>query len=163
MFRWLISPIKNQLFEGVVEYLMKEERFIKQKKNLLRKEVCNLVAIRILRKKSLKGDVFTIYYENLFKYLKFRDILSLVKKTVTPLVNKKSNELNLTTSEISLICKDKENEKLKSEMQAITLSYLYLMLTIKSPNIGAGDVATFEFQTGLSKYSAFYKKKVTTW
>ena len=32
------------------------------------------------------------------------------------------------------------------------------MLTIKSPNIGTGDVATFKFQTGLSKYSAFYKE-----
>ena len=103
--------------------------------------------------------VLQIFKANLFKYTirsSFNDLRLLIVNEVTPVINKKITEKNLTKSEISSTCQNKENEELKHKMEAMILSYMYLFLDKKAYKIGAGDLAASKFQTGLSERDALY-------
>ena len=76
--------------------------------------------------------------------------MKLMKREIMPLVNQKTKEQNLTKSEISSVCNDFVNEKMKKEMESVILSFLFLALQNKDPKIGTGDIVASRFRTGLT-------------
>ena len=161
-FDWLISRMHNKVFESIEKFLLTEKTFIKAKGNIFKDETCYLVALNIKKKiPSLK--IRNIFLRNMYKYNNFKDLLSFLRKEVSPLIIEAKSQYNLTKSEISTACKDRKNEKIKSMMEAMLLSYMYLFLGKKNTNLGAGDIATSSLGTGLSpgagtnKHGIYYR------
>ena len=76
--------------------------------------------------------------------------MKLIKRAVTPLVNEKTKEHNLTKSDISSVCNNFDNEKMENEMQSEILSFLFLAINGQvDPRICAGDIVASRFRTGL--------------
>ena len=77
--------------------------------------------------------------------------MKLIKRAVTPLVNEKTKEHNLTKSDISSVCNNFDNEKMENEMQSEILSFLFLAINGQvGPRIGTGDIVSSKFRTGLT-------------
>ena len=144
--------MNNQLFDGVDEFLLRERTFLK-KGGMFKNEVQQLMALKLLKKYSLKNLIRKIFMSNLYKYRDFSDLLSLIKREISPLITEtfSSSNINATKSELNSIYKDPENSNLKESMEAMLLSYMFLFLSESSGSIGAGDLATAGFINDLSK------------
>ena len=44
LYRWLIGPLTNILFDSIEKYLLEEKRFISSKGRIFKNEVCELIA-----------------------------------------------------------------------------------------------------------------------
>ena len=162
MFEWLLGPMNNILFDGIVNYLLKEQKFINSKGKIFKNEVCGLMAlhdIKHVKIQVIRNLIYFSHYENLFKYKRFKDLMSSMKRELTPIIKKMTNEQNLTKSEISSVCSDPTRKELKEKIQAMILSYLFMFLE-KELEIGAGDIAASasNFPTGLSnRHSSYFE------
>ena len=157
LFAWLISPMANDLFDGLENYLLYVNQEFLKRSSMFRTQVCGLVALKKLRKYSMKKELRKVYLLNMFKYRNFNNLKRFMTNEVTPFISKKVEEYNLTKSEISSACNDPKNTILKKEMEAMILSYMYLFLDTVS-YLGAGDLAASELPTGLSSRSVYYEE-----
>ena len=105
-YTWLLSTMKNELFDSIEEFLIHEQSFIQSKRGLVKNEVCSLVAIHQRRKKSLKGEIRDLFQYNLFKFRDFQNIVNVTKQ-VTPLIYEVITRENLTKSDVLTACNDK--------------------------------------------------------
>ena len=150
LFDWLVGPINDGLFSKIQKFLILEGIFIKSRGKIFKDEVCNLVALEKLRKISMKKEILELYKANMFKYAKkFQTLKKAMKQMLTPVIEQKFSLTNITKSEKKSVCNDVSNKVVKSKNEALVLSYLYLFLTIEKSHIGAGDLASSEFKTGL--------------
>ena len=86
----------------------------------------------------MKDDLREFYKKNLFKIMSFSPLLKFMKKEISPLIALKIKEYNLTKTEISSACTDLKNKQLKSKIEAMILSFLYLFIDENTSVIGAG-------------------------
>ena len=66
LFYWLGS-MKDDLFDGIVKYLVKEKKFIHSKGRIFKNEVCGMMTLKKLKDISLTKTIYKIYFDNLFK------------------------------------------------------------------------------------------------
>ena len=86
----------------------------------------------------MKDDLREFYKKNMFKFIHFSQLLNFMKKEISPLIALRIKEYNLTKTEISSTCTNLKYGKLKSEMEAMILSFLYLFIDENTSVIGAG-------------------------
>ena len=86
----------------------------------------------------MKDDLREFYKKNMFKFMHFSPLLNFMKKEISPHIALKIKEYNLTKTEISSVCTDLKNKQLKSEMEAMILSFLYLFIDENTLVIGSG-------------------------
>lgn len=105
-FRWLVSPMNNELFERVEKYLLSEERFLKYKGRMVEKQSCMLVAL-YNKKISPRNIVPNFFLKNMYKFNGFEDPLKLIKGDLNKEILNVVNSNNVSKAEISRACKDK--------------------------------------------------------
>ena len=164
-FEWLISPMNNEVFDGVEKYLLLEgQKFVKSKQKYIQNDACTLVSLTSRKDafKKLKKDIRYIFLQNMHKYNNFVDLINVLKNQVSPIIMEAKSQYNLSESEIKSLCKDPQKIKIKSKMETMLLSYLFLFIDKKITEVGAGDLATSSLITGLSrgqfntKFNYFY-------
>ena len=156
-YHWLISPMKNKLFDDIEKFLNEQKpegghkTFIQSKERIFKNEICSLVALKHCRKVSLKEDIRDIFASNMYKFRQFNDLKNVIKKLVAPIIKDAENKTNLTKSDIKTACNDERNKDLKIQISAMLLSYMYIFIDWKSTEVGAGDLATGPYETGLTR------------
>ena len=98
---------------------------------------------------------------NLFKIRDFQPLMKFLKTEIYQTITNKVEETNLTKTEISLVCNEKTNQQLKTEMEARILSFLFLFMDVEKTDIGAGDIASSKFRTDLHPGEYSYTKTHT--
>ena len=73
-FDWLIKPMHNKIFDGVENFLIEEEKFIKEKGKIFKTEVCSIVALEH-NKIAFKEVIWEHYQRSMYKTRGFRFIL----------------------------------------------------------------------------------------
>ena len=66
LFYWLGS-MKDDLFDGIAKYLIKEKKFIHSKGRIFKNEVCGIMALKKVKDISLRKNIYKIYFENFVK------------------------------------------------------------------------------------------------
>ena len=156
-FDWLIVMMNDEIFEGVEKFLIKEQRFIKSKGGRFRSEICSLVLLQ-LNRISFKKRIRKIFMMNMYKYKSYQDSVFLLKNEIFPLILEATTNQNLTKRDIDTACKASENQRMKTEISATLLSYMFLFINWKNTATGAGDLATSLLNTGLNhgKNASYY-------
>ena len=72
----------------------------------------------------------------MFKYNGFGNVLRFMRKTISPKIESMVATVNITESEINVLCNAKENEQTKKEIEALLLSYLYTFMQYKAIDLG---------------------------
>ena len=62
----------------------------------------------------------------------------------------------MSQTEIDSACNDASQAEIKSEFEAMLLSYMFLFIDKKNTHVGAGDLATSSLPTGLSSSYNYY-------
>ena len=160
LYFWLISNMKNDFFKDVEHYLTNEKLyrrsgsthipFLQAKKNLIKSEACALVALH-QEKVYLEKEIRVIFESNMFKFYGFKSIMTFMKQHVGSMIKEATYMKNLTNSEITRTCKDKKNEKTKTRMESLLLLYMFLFIDEDNSEVGAGDLATGPYSTGISR------------
>ena len=170
LFGWLISPMHNDLFNDVQEFVLNDKTvnnngktFLQDKGKIFRNEACSLTAL-YQKKIKLDKEIIEIYELNMYKFNFFPDLVKIIKKQVSPIIQDAIRKQNLTKADISKACNDEKNLHYKTKIESLLVSYMYLFIDEKNTVIGAGDlaVAAQNLPTGLSRgdfktpYSAKY-------
>ena len=148
-FDWLVGPMQNDIFDGIEKFLLENKKFITEKGKIFRNDICILVLLK-LKNKTLSKEIRKIFQQYMYKYRHFKNLMKFMKQHISPLIMETKTQYNLTKSEISTACKDSNNLKIKSEMEALLLSYMFLFIDHRNTELGAGDLATSSLVTGLS-------------
>ena len=92
VYRWLVSPMNDQLFDSVEKYLIESKSvdsrgrtFLQAKGGIFRKEVCSLVALRD-RNISLQETIRRTFLFNLYKFRYFPYLLKVIRKLISPVI-----------------------------------------------------------------------------
>ena len=149
VYHWLVSPMHNDLFNGIETYLIGEKKFIRAKGRIFHEEVCALISLYI-KNVQFRKKIRIELLHTMYKFRSFGEVLKNLKTVVTPLIREEVSKSNLSKSEITEACKNTENKQVETEMQAFILSYLFLFLD-KYTDVGAGDLATGPFPTAFSR------------
>ena len=157
LYQWLTSPMNNELFDSIENYLIKDKEaniqnksFLKRNGKNVKNEACPLVFLKIARI-SMKKVIRDIFVENLYKFTGFRDLRNVIRNQVGPIIKGAVAKYNVTKSEILKVCNDLKNQDIKTEMEAMLLSYMYLYIDTGAISLGAGDLATGPFASGLNR------------
>ena len=123
------------------------------------------MSLEKLKKISLKKEIRQIYSLNMFQQKNFNSLRKLIEDEISPIINMKVDEYNLTKSKISQTCADQANIGLKRETEAMMLSNMFLFIDHSSSYIRAGDLAASKLPNGLKydvanhqTYHSFFSK-----
>ena len=83
LFAWLISPMANDLFNGLENYFLYVNQEFLKKSGMFRTQVCGLVALKKLREYSMKKELRKVYLLNMFKYRNFNTLKKFMTNEVT--------------------------------------------------------------------------------
>ena len=138
----------KSLFYWVENYLLEEEEFVREKGSIFRQEVCSLVSLLSRGEtnlETLRTDIADFFNLNIYKFRGFKDIVIFMRKELSPKITEMIEKENVTKSEMNSLCRAKETEATKREVESLLLSYLYAFMDPVSADVGFGDLATERF------------------
>ena len=132
--------MNNRLFDDVERYLIEDKRvnfkgltFLEEKAGIYRNDVCNLLALQG-KGISLKGDIIRMFLFNLYKFKEFNDLMNVVRKDISPIIQKVIGQHNLTKNEISAVCNNDMNKSKKSKLKQCFYPTCFCSLIKKTQN-----------------------------
>ena len=154
LYKWLVSPMNNALLDDIEVFLIDKKHntkksFLENMGKMFKDEVCTLLAIHVDKKFKKKYRDITV--KNMFKFRRFKQVRDFIKKDIGSIIQEEADIANVTKSDVTKACNNEKNTETKTTIEALLLSYMYIFIDIQNTYVGAGDLATGPYQTGLSR------------